>query len=105
MLANTPGSVRAVLEAKQKLENAGYKVVPFHPPDITKVLPLFSGMLSADWNVSLYRNLENDVYDPALNTVVGGVSLYKLPWILQKFVIHPLLSLLTRVEPIKYKAE
>ena len=101
-LTNTPGSVRAVLEAKVRLEAAGYEVIPFQAPDISKVLPLFSGMLSADWNESLYRNLENDLYDPALNTVVGGVALYKLPWILQKFIIHPLLGLFTRVPPIKY---
>ena len=36
-LSPASGCARAVTEAKQRLEAAGYKVVPFNPPDINKV--------------------------------------------------------------------
>jgi len=99
-LSPASGCVRAVKEAKQRLEASGYKVVPFNPPDINKVFYYFNGMVLADKNEMMYQNLKNDVTDSTLNGMVGAMAIYKLPWIIQKLFIHPLASLLTRIPPI-----
>ena len=101
MISPASGCVRAVMEAKTKLEAAGYKVVPFPAPDIDKVLYLFNGVVMADKNEGMIRNLEYDLMDSSLNGVMAATMVYNLPWILKTLVVHPLIGLLSRAPPIK----
>ena len=57
------GCVRAVLEAKQRLERAGHKVIEFPAPDIRKVMYFFNGMVLADGNKFMFQNLSWDPND------------------------------------------
>ena len=77
-----------------------------------KVVRLFSGTVLSDLNKQVYKDLSYDLYDSTLNGVVAAVSLdignaldseqwwqvtfYKLPWLLKKLILNPLLSLFTR---------
>ena len=54
----------------------------------------------ADQNASLYANLSWDEYDSTLNGLVAAMTLYKCPVIIKKFILNPIISLLTRVPPI-----
>ena len=54
----------------------------------------------ADQNTSLYANLSWDEYDSTLNGMVAAMTLYKCPGIIKKFILNPIISLLTRVPPI-----
>lgn len=101
MLEPTPGCVRAVQEAVAMLEGRGYTVVPVQSPDVHKVLYYFNGIILSDLNASIYKDLDYDLYDSALTGAVTAVTLYKLPWLLKKLIVNPLLSLLTRVPPVQ----
>ena len=73
---------------------------------------MFSGTVLSDLNKQVYKDLSYDLYDSTLNGVVAAVSLdignaldseqrwqvtfYKLPWLLRKLILNPLLSLFTR---------
>ena len=94
------GCVRAVLEATQRLERAGHKVIEFPAPDIRKVMYFFNGIVLADGNKFMFENLAWDLYDSTLYGVIAATALYNCPWLLKKFLLHPLLSLLTRIPPI-----
>jgi len=100
MIDPAPGCVRAVTEAVDRLRTAGFETVPIQPPDIHDIMYYFNGILLADLNSGMYKNMSYDVYDSTLNGVVAAVSVYKLPWIIKKLIINPVLSLLTRVPPI-----
>ena len=54
----------------------------------------------ADQNASLYANLRWDEYDSTLSGMVAAMTLYKCPSIIKKFILNPIISLLTRVPPI-----
>ena len=45
--------------------------------------------------------LSYDVYDSCLYGMIMAITLYKMPGILKKLVINPLIGLLTRVPPIR----
>merc|ERR1712013_761575 len=47
------------------------------------------------------KDLSYDVYDSTLNGVVAAVTFYKLPWLLKKLILNPLLSLFTRVPSVE----
>jgi len=100
MIDPAPGCVRAVTQAVDMLSKAGYEVVPISPPDIHQVMYYFNGILLADLNKELYKNMSYDVYDSTLTGVVAAISVYKLPWIVKKLLVNPILSLLTRIPPI-----
>ena len=89
----TPGAARAVKEAKKILEDAGYKMVPFPAPDINKVLHLFNGILMADKNEAIFRNMDYDICDSSLYWLVAVTKIYNLPNIVKNYVIHPLMKL------------
>ena len=95
------GCVRAVLEATQRLERAGHKVVQFPAPDIHKVMYFFNGIVLADGNKFMFQNLSWDLYDSTLYGVIAATTLYNCPWLLKKLLLHPMLSLLTRIPPIQ----
>ena len=97
----TPGAARAVKEAKKILEDAGYKMVPFPAPDINKVLHLFNGILMADKNEAIFRNMEYDICDSSLYWLVAVTKIYNLPNIVKNYVIHPLMKLLSRAPSIE----
>lgn len=101
LLKPAPGCQRAVSEAAALLEKKGYTVVPIQSPDIHKVVRLFSGTVLSDLNRQTYKDLNYDLYDSTMNGVVAAVTLYKLPWLLKKLVINPLLSLITRVPSVE----
>ena len=101
MIEAAPGCVRVVRETVETLEAAGYEVVRVQSPDIKKVLYFFNGIVLADKNEGLYRNLSYDVYDSSLTGMVMAMTTYKMPWLLKKLVINPLVGLLTRVSPIE----
>ena len=88
------------METKTMLENAGYKLVAFPAPDITKVrvapvtrtiiqfivspvllqvLYYFNGMVLADANANAYSNMTLDVTDSSLSGLVAAITAYKLP--------------------------
>jgi len=96
----TPGCVRAVTEAVDQLKNAGFEVVAMNSPDIYDIMYYFNGIILADLNKGMYKNMSYDVYDSTLNGIVAAISVYKLPWIVKKLIINPLLSLLTKVPPV-----
>jgi len=95
-----PGCTRAVTEAVDKLTNAGFEVVAFPAPDIQKVMNYFNGIVLADCNVTMYKNMSYDIYDSTLNGVVIAMTVYKLPWIIKKLIINPVLGLLTKIPGI-----
>ena len=90
-----------MLEATQRLERAGHKLVQFPAPDIHKVMYFFNGIVLADGNKFMFQNLSWDLYDSTLYGVIAATALYNCPWLLKKFLLHPLLSLLTRIPPIQ----
>ena len=93
--------MRVVKETVDNLEAAGYDVVEVNSPDMGDVLYYYVGMMLAEENQKLYKDLSSDVYDSCNHGLVLAVTLYKLPWILKKLIINPLLGLLTRVPPIE----
>jgi len=101
LLQPASGCQRAVTEAVALLEQKGYKVVPIQSPDIRKVVRLFSGTVLSDLNKQVYKDLSYDLYDSTLNGVVAAVTFYKLPWLLKKLILNPLLSLFTRVPSVE----
>ena len=101
LIEAAPGCVRVVRETVETLEAAGYEVVRVQSPDIKKVLYYFNGIVLADKNDGLYKNLSYDVYDSNLTGLVMAMTTYKMPWFLKKFVLHPLVGLLSRVSPIE----
>ena len=101
LIEAAPGCVRVVRETVETLEAAGYEVVRVQSPDIKKVLYYFNGIVLADKNEGLYRNLSYDVYDSSLTGMVLAMTTYKMPWLLKKLVLHPLVGLLSRVSPIE----
>jgi len=100
MIDPAPGCMRAVTQAVDMLRKDGYEVVPILPPDIHQVLYYFNGILLADLNNELYKNMSYDVYDSTLTGIVAAISVYKLPWIVKKLLINPIISLFTRIPPI-----
>jgi len=100
LLDPASGCVRAVEEAVTRLTDMGYDVKVVPPPNIRQVIHYFNGIVLADLNNEMYKNMKYDVYDSTLNGVVAAISVYKLPWVIKKLIINPLLSLLTRIPPI-----
>lgn len=100
MIDPAPGCVRAVTEAVEKLKNVGYETVAIKSPDIHDIMFYFNGIVLADLNSGMYKNLSYDLYDSTLNGVVAAVTVYKLPWIIKKLIVNPILSLLTRIPPV-----
>ena len=72
-------------------------MVQFPAPDIHKVMYFFNGIVLADGNKFMFQNLSWDLYDSTLYGVIAATALYNCPWLLKKFLLHPLLSLLTRI--------
>jgi len=95
-----PGCARAVIEAVDKLTNAGFEVVPVPAPDIYQIMKFFNGIVLADCNKTMYKNMSYDIYDSTLNGVVLAMTVYKLPWIIKKLFINPILGLLTKIPGI-----
>ena len=93
--------MRVVRETVERLDAAGYEVVEISPPDIEQVLYFYNGLVLADETQTMDEALFYDVYDSCLRGVIIAVTLYKMPWLLKKLVINPLVGLLTRVSPIK----
>jgi len=96
-----PGCKRAVSVAIDKLKNAGFEVVKMEPPNIDEILNNFNGLVLAELNQTLYKNMSYDLYDSTLRGMVAATTVYKFPWIIKKLVINPLLSLITKVPPVK----
>jgi Asp-tRNA(Asn)/Glu-tRNA(Gln) amidotransferase A subunit family amidase len=95
------GSQRAVLEAVQLLRKRGYEVVEFQSPPMLEIIRLYVGIVMADENKALYRNMDWDKYDSSMFGITTSTTLLHLPTLLQKLVIHPLLAALTRISPVK----
>ena len=89
------GCIRAVLEAKKKLEDAGYKVVPFPAPDWKVITNLFNGCMFADKNKATFEKMKYDLTDSTMYGFVLANAFYKLPWFLRKFVVNPLMKYFT----------
>jgi len=100
MIDPAPGCVRAVNEAVEKLVTAGYEAVPIPPPDIYQVMNYFNGIVLADKNSSMYKNMSYDIYDSTLNGVIIAITVYKLPWIIKKLIVNPILGFLTKIPAI-----
>lgn len=100
MIDPAPGCVRAVTEAVDKIAKAGFETVAIPSPDIYKVMHHFNGIVLADLNKSMYENMSYDVYDSTLNGVIAAITVYKLPWLIKKLIINPILGLLTRVPAV-----
>ena len=92
--------MRVVRETVQRLQAAGYEVVEINSPDIEQVLYFYNGFVLADERTML-EALSYDVYDSCLYGVIMAITLYKMPGILKKLVINPLIGLLTRMPPIR----
>jgi len=95
-----PGCARAVTEAVDKLTNAGFEAVAVPSPDIYQVMKSFNGIVLADCNRTMYKNMSYDIYDSTLNGVILAMTVYKLPWIIKKLVIEPVLGLITKIPGI-----
>eukprot|EP00090_Calanus_glacialis_P030762 TRINITY_DN4996_c0_g1_i1.p1 TRINITY_DN4996_c0_g1~~TRINITY_DN4996_c0_g1_i1.p1 ORF type:complete len:605 (+),score=204.80 TRINITY_DN4996_c0_g1_i1:38-1852(+) len=100
MIDPAPGCVRAVTEALDRLKKAGFETVEIPSPDIYEVMVHFNGIVLAELNSGLYKNMSYDIYDSTLSGVVAAVTVYKLPWIIKKLIINPIMSLLTRIPPV-----
>ena len=95
MVKPASGCIRAVKEAKKKLEDGGYKVVKFSPPDIEEIAYLFNGCMFADKSRAMYKKLNYDLTDSNMYGFVLTNTFYKLPWILRKYVVNPLMKYFT----------
>uniref|UniRef100_A0A8R1E4D8 fatty acid amide hydrolase n=1 Tax=Caenorhabditis japonica TaxID=281687 RepID=A0A8R1E4D8_CAEJA len=78
----TPVCQRAVMEAKQILEDAGHTLVPFKPPKVPEVIRMFIRAVCVDAGKYLSRKLMNDIIDPLLYT---QVVLWMVPVPVQRF--------------------
>ncbi|CAO4374704.1 unnamed protein product [Caenorhabditis nigoni] len=79
----TPVCQRAVMEAKQILEDAGHTLVPFRPPRVPDVLIMFLRAVCVDAGKYLSKKLMNDIIDPLLYT---QVVLWMVPVPVQRFL-------------------
>ncbi|CCD61385.1 fatty acid amide hydrolase [Caenorhabditis elegans] len=79
----TPVCQRAVMEAKQILEDSGHTLVPFRPPRVPEVLRMFLRAVCVDAGTFLSKKLMNDIIDPLLYT---QVVLWMVPVPIQRFL-------------------
>ena len=74
------GCQRAVEEAAYKLEELGYELVEIPPPDLEEVLDYYHGIILSEIDSGLLQfNLDIDVEDSTLTSLMDFVRLYQLP--------------------------
>ncbi|EPB67743.1 Amidase [Ancylostoma ceylanicum] len=81
--------VRAVLEAKQILEDLGHTVVPFRVPHPQKVFQLFVGGVSTDGGKYLFNKLIQDIVLPECGVHPFMLMPVRIQRLIAKLVSYP----------------
>eukprot|EP00756_Hemistasia_phaeocysticola_P009434 Hpha_TRINITY_DN14881_c0_g4::TRINITY_DN14881_c0_g4_i1::g.169508::m.169508 len=97
-LAASPACTRAVNEAVEALRRAGHECVEWTPPDMTKLVPLYAALLSADGARTLNKSA---VQAPGLAALVTKTQVPVLvkrfgAWLLRTLFQSPIMAQLTR---------
>ncbi|GMT15714.1 hypothetical protein PFISCL1PPCAC_7011, partial [Pristionchus fissidentatus] len=79
----TPGCVRVVKEAKEKLERMGHTLVPFSPPDVPEMLRVLFGCLALDGGAQLIDSIVDDIAPPIF---LSSFFTLRLPIIVQRAI-------------------
>ncbi|EYC44859.1 hypothetical protein Y032_0447g1618 [Ancylostoma ceylanicum] len=89
-----PAIQRAVLEAKAHLEAAGHTVVPFHPPDVPRMMRHYVRAVCVDGGQFIFNKLFKDIIDPSL---YGQMVVFVAPVWLQRLLAYPMEYVFPRV--------
>ncbi|XP_023329239.1 fatty acid amide hydrolase 1 isoform X1 [Eurytemora carolleeae] len=96
-----PAVKRAVLQAVKVLKSYNYEVIAFPPPDIKEVLYLFNGLIMAD--IKTFEGYMSwEVESTALSGIGLTLMMFKIPRLIRKLLIDPILSYLTKIPPMEH---
>ena len=84
----TPCARRAVKEAKEALESAGHKLIPFKPPNMEHIWELLTAIFTADQSSNILKALQGEIIDQSIET---NKKLMSLHWSV-KAIVRPYLS-------------
>lgn len=94
-----PACQRAVLETVEALRSAGHTLIPFSPPNVSKAVRLYYGVMAADGGEGFVRALEGEELNSMYSKLLMAAQLPNWVRPLLSFVMEragqPRLSLLT----------